>query len=325
MEQSVSALFARYLTCSQLTESSVAIKQRALEHFLFLCGDRNVGDISYELGEDYRNGLYNTLSVMGREPAKVRQSVNIYLTNFKAFVSWLAKRHLIQFHVWREVRAFTVDEARVRPYTAAEIARILRIADTRWRAMVLLGLMSMRRAEILNLVVRDIHFDRNYIQIAPKKDTATTWRWSIKNHQQALVPLAPVIETIDETIDLHALLIELIEWLPERQPYVFLRPDTYKTLWDKKQKGELTWQERNNPWGNFSRDFRNLLGRAAVELRRFHDLRATFATKMGETLPLRKIQRLMRHSSPQTTARYIHVDEQKLVAESAKLCEKCYA
>jgi len=326
MEQSVVTQFASYLECSMLAESSREIKKRALKWFVRTCGDRDVKDVTVRQAEGFRNGIFNTLVHRGRDPDRAKVTANIYLANFKPFFSWLVENRTLRVNVFRRVRAFVLDEKRRRPFTPAEIARLLMVADKRWKAMILLGLMSMRRGEIQNLVIGDILWDKNMILISPKKDTACTWRWSIKNHQQAYVPLCPEIETAEGTIDLHRLLLEIIqEWVPEKQPYVFLEPKRYQKLMDLKQHGKLTYAHRCDPWGNFSRSFRGIQKRAMVEPRRFQDLRGTFATRLGERLPLRKIQKLMRHASPQTTVKYIHIEEQELVAESAAILKQCYA
>lgn len=317
MEQSgkITNRFELYLKCSQLAESSIAIKSRALGYFCELYGDCEVKEITYGRAEDYRNYL-----LKGRSEV----SVNIYLKNFAPFFSWMVKRRFIDVNPFADLKLFSVDNKRPQAYTPEEIARLIMVADTRWRAIILLGLSSLRRAEILNLCVQDIRFDKNLIMITPKLNSEYTWSWRIKNHNQAAVPLPEKICTIDEELNLHRILIELIEWLPARQPYVFIKPDLYRDLIAKSKAGKLDWERRNNPWGNFSRDFRNLLKKAKVKTRRFHDLRGTFATRMSDHLPLRKIQKLMRHKSPQTTAGYIHVEEEQLVAESAQICEKCY-
>ena len=77
---------------------------------------------------------------------------------------------------------------------------------------------------------------------------------------------------------------------------------------------------------SFSRSFANLLERAAVKSRRFHDLRGTFATNMiNNGMKLNETKILMRHSSINTTEKYyVHVEKKKLIAKSAEICNLCY-
>ncbi len=207
-----------------------------------------------------------------------------------------------------------------------EIERLLKVADNRMRVAILLALSSLRRAEVLNLVINDIDFDKGYILVSPKKDTKETWPWEIKDHNQAITPLPEIIRLPETMINLHTELIKLIDQLPEGQPYVCLTSKQYKFMMAHKAAGTLIWEMCNSPWRGFSRDFQLLLKKASVEPRRFQDLRGTFATRMlNNGCSLVETQKLLRHSSPQTTARYyIEVEEQKLVAKSASICGKCY-
>ena len=320
MEQSVTSLsnlFTLYLSRSDLAESSVAVKSRALRYFIALFGDMVVEQITYGHAEDFRNWL---------RKGRSKQSANIYVKNFKPFFVWLVKRAYIRSNPFDELQLFRVGRKKRRVYESLGIERMMKVADVRWRAMICLALCSLRRAEVLNLVVRDIHWDKGYILISPKVDTEFTWLWDIKNHNQAIVPLPETMRFCDTTVNLHRLLIELIDWLPPRQPYIFLPPTLYQKLLARKNRGELGFDLRNNPWGNFSRDFRIVCKRAAVEPGRFHDLRGTFANKMKTNgCSLDETQRLMRHASINTTVEYyIQSDEQELVAKSASICEKCY-
>jgi integrase len=187
---------------------------------------------------------------------------------------------------------------------------------------VLLALCSLRRAEILNLTTRDFDFDNQYVNITPKTTTQQTWQWDIKNHQQAIVPMPETIELPTMAVNLHNFIYDLIAELPEGQPYVIVKPSYYRRLMNQ---SKISFEKRNCPWGNFNRDFTNLLRRASVDQKRFHELRATFATIMAKYHSLPKVQKLMRHSSPQTTVKYIRNDEQKLIASTVKVMKKCYA
>lgn len=314
MEKSISSLFELYLTRSPLAESSVEIKKRALNFFIKCFGDRAVDSIRFAEAEDFKVFL-----AKGRS----KVSANSYLQNFKPFYSWLFKRGYIVNNPFDEIKLYTVGETQRVVYSVAEIERLLTVADLRWKIMILLGLSSLRRAEILNLCVSDIHFDKGYILVSGKKDTAQTWEWEIKDHNQAITPLPEVWEMEDVSLNLHTMIIELIDRLPPGQPYVMLKPQHYQRMIERKKDGTLTWREKNQPWPNFSRSFSAVLKRAKVSEKSLHDLRATFATKMSDSLDLSKVQKLMRHSSPATTAKYyIRRDQEQLAVESNELCRK---
>ena len=331
MEQSVANLLSKYgrtkfgqlfgmwIASGDMAESSEAIRGRAARHFCDLYRGTplldDIAAIDYGHAEDFRNA-------MSKERSKT--SANIYFANAKAFFGWLAVRGHIRINPFARVKMFTVEERHRKPYKDEEIARILSVANTRWRAATLLGLSSVRRSEIGNLVVSDIDFEAGYIRVSPKRDTPETWTWTVKNHQAQIVPLPELIGTLRGPVNLHKLLLDLIDELEGGQPYLFLSRGQYRRRLAERDAGTLTWDKRVNPWTSFSRDWRNLLLRAAVDHRRFHDLRGTCATRLGAFLPLAKVQKLMRHSSPAITARYIQVDRDDLVAESAGILGRCY-
>jgi len=317
MEQLVSNLFRAYLSCGDFAESTVAIKQRAVRFFVKAFGDMDIKDVDYSHAEDFRNWL-----TKGRN----KTTANIYTQNFKPFWSWLVKRGYITANPFSTVKRFVVDEQRCQVFSSEEIERLLLVSNLRWKTMILLGLSSMRRSEILNIVVDDIYFDRNYILIASKKDTKQTWRWGTKNHKKSIVPLPETIKLPHIEVNLHEFLKEQIETLPTKQPYVFVQPHYYQKLMALKSNGGIDWELRNNPSGNFSRQFLAIQKRAKIPPRRFHDLRATFATNMAQHMSLVEVQKLMRHSSPQTTAKYyVEVNQQDLAVKANGICSECYS
>lgn len=317
MEQLVSNLFRLYVSCGDFTEGTVALKNRVAGYFIEAFGDMDIKDVGYSCAEDFRNWL-----TKGR--GKI--SANIYVQNFKPFWSWLVKRGYITANPFSTVKRFKTDHERKKIFSSEEIEKLLLVSNLRWRTMILLGLSSMRRGEILNLAVDDIYFDRSYILISPKKNTKRTWRWNIKNHNQSIVPLPEIVRFPHMEVNLHEFLKELIEALAPKQPYVCVTPRYYQKLLAMKSNGGIPWELRNNPCGNFSRDFTNVQRRAKIPPRRFHDLRATFATNMSKHMNLVEVQKLMRHSSPQTTAKYyIEVNQQDLAVKSNAICSKCYS
>jgi len=316
MKQSVSSLFELYLARSDLAESSVALKRRALKWFVEIFGDLSVESVNYAIAEDYR-----TILAKGRS----KSAANFYLQNFKPFFAWMLKSGYANQNPFASVSLYQIPEQQRPVYSPVEIARIIAVGGLRWKVAILLALCSMRRAEVLNLVVRDIRFDQAYILISPKKETINTWRWDIKDHNQAIVPMPERIQLPNGEVNLHNLLIELIEKLPFSQPYVMLKPNHYQKMMHLKANGELNYELRNNPWPGFSRDYRALLRRAKVTHKRYHDLRATFATGMAQYLTLTETQKLMRHSSPNTTAKYyIRHEQQQLVAKASEIVKKYY-
>ena len=324
-KRSVSECFTQYLKCQDLAESSIAIKARAVKFFIRLHGDMDVGEISFGECEDYKNSL----RVTGRGKKRKPGAANTYLRNIKPLFSWMFKRGYIERNPFCELQLFRDDSIMLKPYEAQEIERMFKVADLHWKVIIVLGLLSLRRGEVMNLTVSDIDFAKNCIRIMPKDDTDKTWSWQIKNHVQAIVPFPEFIQLAETRVSCHSLLwrqIEVVDNGSKGQPYVCILPKHYRRMMERKAVGELDFVSRGLADRSFSRSFASLLKRAAVKPRRFHDLRGTFATNMiNNGINLNEAKLLMRHSSVQTTEKYyVHVDKQKLVAKSAKLCSNCY-
>lgn len=310
MEQSVSSRIEEYKDRSDLRESSIELLDRAVRWFIGLCGDMDPKDIQYAHIDDYKKWLSK-----GRK----NKSANTYLSIIKPFFKWLDKRRYIERDPFDGVKLYAVVDRKFEIYKNNEIERMLKVANHLWTTIICLALSGMREAEILNLVLSDVDFEKNMILITPKKDTSYTWKWDIKDHNQAYIG-------IDESVT--KLLIESSERLQGTQmPYLNLKEKYWERNLRLRKEGKLRHRLRNCPWGNFTRDFKALLKRAQVKEKRFHDLRGTFATeRYKDGYTLKELQYLLRHSSIQTTANYIqNIEEQKLVAKSGQTFKKYYA
>jgi integrase len=190
---------------------------------------------------------------------------------------------------------------------------------------------SLRRTEGLNLVVSDIEFSgtQNYVHIRPKSYTDYTWEWGAKHRfgdYDEMVGIPKTIELPTMIVDFDKLLIEHIEALPNRQPYVCVPPRYYvehiKTV---RQTGQLAWAARNCPWPAFSNRFSYRAKRAGIVGKTFHDLRDTCATALHDNgFSLVQIQKHLRHKNITTTAGYIGV-ESKLPQQTAAATKVCYS
>ena len=296
-----------YLKRSSLEESSVEVLKRAVRWFVEM-NDIAPENVTYGEVDDYQSWL---------SKGRAATTVNTYMAMIGGMFRWLRDRGKIQANPFGGVKRMSAAERHFETFETEEIGRILRVADLRWRAIVCLALCSMRCAEILNLHVSDVDFERNEVHIKPKIKSATTWKWSIKNHNEALVG-------IDESIA--RMLMELTENLNGPQPYVILKECYWKRNIEKQEAGKLSHYLRNRPWGNFTRDFQSLLKRAGVRPKRFHDLRGTFATERYRAgFSLVDLKYLMRHSSIQTTELYINrIETRELIQKSGRTFKKFY-
>jgi len=297
-----------YLKRSNIEESSVEVLKRSVRWFIEMHGDIKPQDVTFSHVDDFRAWLRK-----GRSGS----TANTYMAMIKGIFRWLRDRGDIRSNPFDGVKRYGTSAKNYDIYKPDEIRRVLRVADLRWKTIVCLALCSMRRAEILNLHVSDIDFERNEIRIIGKIKSPISWPWSIKNHNEALVGINEMIAKM---------LIELIEQLAGKQPYIVLKERYWKRNLEKQEAGTLTHALRNCPWGNFTRDFRSLLKRARVPAKRFHDLRRTFANNIYQDgFSLIDLKYLMRHASIQTTELYIKkIEERKLISQSGRTFRKYY-
>ncbi len=319
-DASMSSMFELYLSRKKLAEASIEIKSRAVKFFTDMFGDMPVSDVTYGHIEDYANWLTND----GRK----NSTANTYLKNMEPFFKWMFSRSIIKANPFENLNFFKMDRPEGEIFGPDEIERILRIANPLWKALVILGLCGCRRGEASNIIVRDIRFDKSYVHIRPKTDTESTWAWSIKNHVERFVPLPKILKLSDDCeIDVHLLIMDLIDSNPAKQPYPFVQPYFYEANMRMLKDGKLNHHLRKCPNGrNFCRNFYGLLKRAKVQKKKFHDLRATFVTTMLKNkISLAETQKLVGHSTPVTTSRYYaRFEKQELIGKSNEILQKCY-
>ncbi|MHC4356510.1 MAG: tyrosine-type recombinase/integrase [Planctomycetota bacterium] len=318
MDQSVASAYELYLARSDLRPASVRIKQRALGYFVEWFGDLPVGRVNAAVAEDYR-----TMLAKGRS----KVSANGYLANFKPFWVWLWRHNRIETNPFDAVRLYRITEARRETFTSSELTRLLKSANRLWRVRICLGLMGCRRGETLNLTVRDVHLDGDepHIVLSPKPRTSHTWPWEIKDHAVRYVGLPEIMRFDGAVVELHRDIVALLEELPAKQPYVCLESRYYLRLIALQEANALPDERIADPTGNFQRMFRRLQRQAMVEpTKRYHELRAAFATAMIEQHGLSRAADALGHSSTQITRKYDRKSPMSLVADVNRIAKNCY-
>jgi len=307
----ISDLIKIHIKSGDYAASTIDSKQRAAMYFIKAFGDVPVDSVTYGHGEDYQCVL-----LRGDKKRRSPKTVNLHTVHMHTFFNWAVKRRYIDQNPFFGLRLLKAEDKKMPVFSDDEIVRIYNCADLRWRVLVTLGLLGLREGEALNLVRDDLYFDKGYILIRPKKDSPTTWAWRIKNRKAAYAPLPECLVLPDIVIPVHKIVAKLISTLPANQPYVCVRPNYYPMLLERKRQGNLYFRKALCPWGNFNRDFRALLKRAAIKSKSFHDLRRTFAGNLIEKgYSLKELQTLLRHASIDTTAKfYVNIEEQELVA-----------
>lgn len=312
----ISELFELYLSRQDLRPSSVRFKRRALKYFLEYFGDMLAGGVTGAIAEDYR-----TMLAVGRSKA----AANGYLSNFKPFWEWLYRHNYISENPFYGLRLFRITRIKRITFTAHELSRMLKIANQIWRVRMCFGLLGMRRGEVLNVCDCDIKLssDHPHIVLCPKKATKDTWPFDLKDFAIRYVALPEKMYFDDIVVRLHD---DIIELMRQPWPYLCVEEKYYKKLiqWQRDNKPGFE-EDCLDPTGNFQRMFRALQKRAGVSpTKRFHELRAAFATKMIDGYGLDRAAAALGHSNVQTTRMYNRKTEMSLVADMGKIAEKCY-
>ncbi len=302
MQKSItlSALLQIYLKVNRRSkESTRFMTRRAIRYLIEAIGDLKLSQVSSMESEIYQAFLL--------DKGLCKTSVNSYTKTASPVFSWAVDKEFMEVNPFLRLKKLKVTPKRVETYTPAELHRLLYCCDPRWKAIVMLGLTSLRRAEVLNLTRRDIAFDTNLIYIEPKKQAAWTWEWEPKDYDRRILPLIP---------QLAELLTGLFRSLPDGQPYLFLKPRRYGYLL---RKGKLTERERNCPDNNFNRTFKSLCRRAFI-CGTFQELRATSLTRLTTDLPLHEVQEIAGHSDVKTTRGYLKVSDDYLSRARNNIC-----
>ena len=315
---SVSKLFELYLARSDLRPSSVRFKKRAFGYFVKWFGDVPVGGITLAMAEDYK-----TLLAKGRS----KRSANGYISNLRPFFVWLKRHGKIATNPFADIKLYRITESRRGTFSLLELGRLIKIASRIWRVRLCLGLLGCRRGEVLNLVVQDINWSasESYILLSPKRATAYTWEWGIKDHCIRMVALPERMNFCGIAAELHRDIMRLTEDLRNGQPYICIDEKHYNKLIGWQRDGILKDEHVHDPIGNFQRRFRNLQGRAGIyPTKRFHELRASFCTRMIPKIGLERTADALGHSNVEITRQYDRRSQKSLVVEIGRIAENCY-
>jgi integrase len=182
--------------------------------------------------------------------------------------------------------------------STVELRKLLGVLDQRWQAIVLVAYTSgLRKHELGNLTWADADMDKMLVGVNPKRDTATTWAWSPKDHERRMLPLVPEAKMALMRLRGNA-----------AGPYVFVEPKRYRLLLRGRTKdGRDSGREVFN---NLNRTFSAACMRAKIAETQFHSLRKTCITNWlesgarGARVEPHEVQRLAGHSSIETTMRY---------------------
>jgi len=314
--QTVTQMFYNHLKVSGNEESTKNSKRRALKFFVQCFGDIDITEIRYFHGEDFRNLIASR--------GACAKTINLYVGHISRFLNWCVKREYIRISPWAELTRLPIEDKVTKSSKQDEVFRMFRVANLIWKGLILLGCFSgLRQSEALNLIYSDFNFDDELLEITPKKNTAETFQWRIKNRKNAYAPLPQSVMLDGKRIEYHDVLREIFAEAPKGQPYPFVTKARYEKVMVR-SKGNLPIT-KDHYAGNFDRQFKKICSLACVKPHRYQSLRVTFVNSFPKAeYDIKDRQILARHLSASTTIRcYRYEDEKELLNranQSLKLC-----
>ena len=281
-------------TGDQIRASTRVETEKAMTDFVRAIGDIDYQRVTFREGEQYRQALLD----MGNNPSTVIKKLKCVKHIFQLAVD----RGQLEYNPIKRVKAPKAPKKKIEVYSPEECSQMIKAAgglrcSLRWDMLIALALETgMRKSELLNLTWRDVDFEKVCVDVSPKQDTKETWEWNIKDVERRTIPV---------TEQMLALLVNYQMMRPGGYPYVFIPAKRYDYIQELRHKGKLAPTDRNTLITNFTRTFRQILKKAGIRHREFHDLRSTTITNwLYNGLKEHEVMRLAGHSSFETTHRF---------------------
>jgi integrase len=281
-------------TGDQIRASTKVETEKAMIDFIQAVGDKDFLKVTIREGEKYRQALLDK----DNSPSTVIKKLKCIKHIFQLAVD----RGQLENNPLMRVKAPKAPKKKIRVFTADECSRIIKAAgelkhSLRWDLLIGLAIETgMRKGELLNLTWRDINFENSCVDVSPKKNTKETWEWKIKDVEERTIPV---------TEKMCSLLVGYQMQRPGGYPYVFISTQRYDYIQRLRLQGKAAPTGRNKLITNFSRTFGQILKRASVKHREFHDLRSTAITNwLYNGLKEHEVMELAGHSSFDTTHKF---------------------
>jgi len=284
-------------TKGQVRATTLKETARAMRDFVECVGDIDVQEVRYEHGERFIQYC------LAREVTAA--TVTKKVKHLKRVFQLAEDRGQLDSHPLRRLKTPKVPKRKIRVYTDQECHSLCRMArqyeekgsPIRWELLIRMGLATgMRRGELLNTTWRDIDFARMTVDVAPKKDTADTWEWHIKDTERRTLPL---------TAELVKLLVEHQMSQPEGCPYIFVPMARYERIQALGRAGQWSVEKGRSPLSKFCHHFNKIRDLAGIRTGTFHDLRRTCLSNwIIQRLSLHEVKELAGHAGIETTERF---------------------
>lgn len=244
-------------------------------------GNKTMDEISPILIEKYKRDRRASKTVRGTDRAP--SSVNRELELLSKVFSLAIDQGLAIHNPCQKVKRFREDNERNRYLSDNEEARLLSVLTEQrasLRSVVILAIHTgMRRGELLSLRWANVDFERGLVHVM------NSHREQTKSGHSRSIPMNRIAR--EQLLSLHRETGDT--------EYVFVNRMTGKPRTDVKT------------------GFRSACKDAGLEDFRFHDLRHTAATRLGDAgVDTRRIMAILGHRCIQTSARYTHATDEGL-------------
>jgi integrase/recombinase XerD len=257
--------------------------QDSANEFIKILGDKLISQYTSQDIETYKNVLLSN----GLAPT----SVNFRYRSVKSILGWATSMDHIPTNPFRKSKAIKIAQKTPIYLTKEDLSKLLAKVDNQLFKDIFLfaALTGLRLSELVNLKKSSIDWKQSQIIVSNDEDFTT------KSGKQRVIPI-------------HTLLIDVLKRREARTHnsiYIFAKTNGYKF----------------SP-SFLSHKFKFYVGEAKLDQRlHFHSLRHTNASLLvGAGVSVFEVQKLLGHSSVQTTMIYAHLGQSKL-AESVNKVE----
>ena len=173
----------RQQTRTQIEESTADSAAYRMNDLISAVGDICAHEVTYRHCERFQQYCIDR----GPSPA----SANTHIKMVRRIFALAVKRGQLERNPFAGISLVKVPEKSIRLLSRDEFNRILLAAACPlWKARILLAkTAALRRGEVLNLTLRDVDFANTRVVVQPKEDTASTWRWVVKDKERRELPL----------------------------------------------------------------------------------------------------------------------------------------
>ena len=277
----LSSFIEEFLRFSSSTyaKASVDIFRVSLRNLLAISGDCMLTEISPRHVDHYK---------AERLRLKSPVTVNVELRSLRTILNHAVRWKLIETNPFAKVQLVRIPEMPPLFFTKDEFRSLLTAIDQVWfREIIIFTVMTgMRRGEVANLHWSDVNLERRLVHIHSTSTFRSKWG------KQRVIPLNDQV-------------VELLKTKRPEDPNGFV----------------FTFRGEKVKEGYLSQRFKDYVRLAPITKRlHFHSLRHTYATWLvQDSVSIYEVQKLLGHSSIETTQIYSHLQSEQLHATVNRL------